>query len=258
MRVPTKEEIAARKADRERRKGAPLSMTEELWLFIPGKEGLDSRSADPRDGLQRMADDEWSIVMAKDEANASSVSDELARVEAQIAKSQREKAFAGLDSTGQYAAVLREKHEAELSARVAEQQYAEHLERNGEPIRRLQALQTEMAWCADYHAGDLAAVDRALRQYSTPGACPVEAQRLMRDAIACKERLVGQRAEELAVKEADMRAARNLLDQQLAQLKEVQENPTVEVEYGSDDYWRLREKEGGYEPGHFVAPLEAS
>jgi hypothetical protein len=260
MKVPTKEEIASRKADRERRKGAPLSVTEELWLFIPGKEGLDNRRADPRDVMQKMADEQWSVVMAKDEANSSSVSDELARVEAQIAKSQRDKAFAGLDSAGQYAAILREKHEAELSARATEQQYAEHLERNAEPIKRLQALQTEMAWCADYHAGDLAAVERALRQYSTPGACQVEAKRLMDEAVACKERFVKHRTEELAVKESELRKARHLLDQQLAELKSVKVEPLDELDTSSDEYWRRKEAlevaAGLVEPGHYIAPLE--
>lgn len=259
MKVPTKDEVAARTADRERRKGAPLTDVEKLWLFIPEREGLDIKRADPRDGLQKMADDQWSVVMPA-AADKTAYSDELAQVEAQIAKSQRDKSFAGLSTTEAYAKLLREKHEGALSERDSDQQHREHLERNAAAIQRLEALQTEMQWSADYHAGDLAAVARALKQLTTPGACPVEAKRLMDGAIGCKVRLTDQKTAELAVKESELRTARNLLDQQLAQLKAVQAAPVAELSSDSDEYWRAKEArevaQGLVEPGHYIAPLE--
>ena len=249
MKMPSKDEIAALKADRERRKGAPLTGEEELWLPFRDREGLSSRRADPRDEMQKMADAAWKPKMAvADPANATDYSADLAEAEAKVAKT----AFAALDVNGQYAALLRERHEAELKARGVEQS----LSQNAGAIGKLQALLTDMLWSPEYTPADIDAVRRALTQYATPGACPVEADRLMSVAVAAKAKLFQDKQADLAAQAAQLQQAKAKIDHQLAALTASGPDPLAGVDTNSDEYWRAKEVAEGHAPGYYVAPLE--
>lgn len=207
--------------------GRPLSKREATNMETP-HEGLDfnHRAPSPADFNLGKARN-WKPVRVTDSATASEHDDEIARLEAIAAKDADWRALKDASPSERQLVELKRLKRQEIDARAAQAALTAHARERAPALATLRKLREAAAWDARYSEADVFVIDHAIAQNEEVNGCPVESKRLLKAALAIRQKFIAEQTAAANARAAEIAAERAKLDAELRSLHTVADDTPV-------------------------------